>query len=102
MPWQDPQSWRTSRTSSFCRAASGSAAIAGPTLTTVGSALTTVAVDNKNRAKTSLLANNDQAFHFRMRSTSVRIAAGLRKLALPAFVRKHPLRLAPAFLRKHH
>src|SRR6185369_3555900 len=87
MPWQEPQSWRTRRTSSCCRAASGSAAIA--------------AVDARQRASNSLL-DKDDPFHFRMRATVIVVTPGFVEMALPAFIGKQPFRLQAAFGRKEH
>src|SRR5574343_395372 len=88
MPWQEPQSWRTRCTSSFCRAASGS-----PANATVGS---------KKRAKMKLLADKDNSRHCRIRAAMIFVAPGLVETALPAFIGKHPLGFQAAFGRKDH
>src|SRR6185369_8367165 len=94
MPWQEPQSWRTRRTSSFCRAASGSAA-------RTGSALPAVEVVARQRISNSLLDKNDP-FHFRMRPAVIFVTSGLVEAALPAFIGKQAFRLQSAFGRKNH
>src|SRR5574343_1419012 len=88
MPWQEPQSWRTRCTSSFCRAASGS-----PANATVGS---------KKRPKMKLFGDNYSPLHFRMRAATIVVAPGPVEPALPAFVGKHPLGLQATFARKKH